>query len=120
MGRKSGAASVVSRIGSLAAPRAGVFGAMDTRGIGLAIVALGGGRRLPRDKVDPRVGITRLLPLGTAVKAGEALLRVHAASAAAADAALLTLRDAVQIHDGPALPNPSVLRSVVGRPGRAG
>ena len=56
------------------------------------------------DKVDPRVGITRLLPLGTTVKAGDALLKVHAASAASADAALLTLAEAVHIHDGPTCP----------------
>lgn len=102
----------------LTAPRGGIFSAMDTRLIGLVIVALGGGRRRTGDAVDPRVGITRLLPLGTAVKAGDALLRVHAASAADAEAALLTLREAVQIHDGPAVPNPPVLRGVVGQPGR--
>ena len=103
----------------LAAPRDGVFSATDTRKIGLVIVALGGGRRRAGDKVDPRVGITRLLPLGTTVKAGDALLKVHAASAASADAALLTLAEAVHIHDGPAVPNPPVVRHVVGRPGRA-
>ena len=103
----------------LAAPRDGVFSATDTRKIGLVIVALGGGRRRASDKVDPRVGITRLLPLGTTVKAGDALLKVHAASAASADAALLTLAEAVHIHDGPAVPNPPVVRHVVGRPGRA-
>jgi len=53
------------------------------------------------------------------VKAGDALLKVHAASAASADAALLTLAEAVHIHDGPAVPNPPVVRHVVGRPGRA-
>ncbi len=104
----------------LAAPRGGVVAAMDTRAVGLAIVELGGGRRRASDRIDPCVGITRLLPLGTSVKAGDALLRVHAASAAGAEAALLALRDAVQIHDGPALPNPPVVRSVVGRPGRGG
>lgn len=105
---------------TLAAPRSGVFTAMDTRQVGLVIVALGGGRRRASDSVDPRVGITRLMPLGSTVKAGDALLRVHAASAADADAALHTLGAAVEIGDGPALPNPPVVRGVVGRPGRGG
>jgi hypothetical protein len=45
---------------------------------------------------------------------------VHAASAADADAALKTLAGSLQIGDGPALPNPPVVRGVVGRPGRSG
>ncbi|WP_395693846.1 hypothetical protein [Piscinibacter sp.] len=48
-----------------------------------------------------------------------ATARARAASAASADAALLTLAEAVHIHDGPAVPNPPVVRHVVGRPGRA-
>jgi thymidine phosphorylase len=104
----------------LSASRSGVLGAMDTRQIGLAIVALGGGRRRASDAIDPRVGITRLLPLGSAVAAGDPLLRVHAASAADAEAALHTLAQAMQVHEGPPVPNPPVVRGVVGRPGRAG
>jgi thymidine phosphorylase len=105
---------------TLTATRSGVFTAMDTRQVGLVIVALGGGRRRAGDTVDPRVGITRLMPLGSTVKAGDALLRVHAANAADAEAALHTLAAAVEISDGPALPNPPVVRGVVGRPGRGG
>ena len=44
------------------------------------------------------MGITRLLPLGTTVKAGDALLKVHATSGNIADAALLTLAEAVHIR----------------------
>jgi len=104
---------------TLAAPRSGVLAAMDTRTLGLVIVALGGGRRRATDSIDPRVGLTRVLPLGSAVRAGDPLLRVHAASAADADSALQTLAGALRIDDGPALPNPPVVRSVVGRPGRS-
>jgi thymidine phosphorylase len=104
----------------LAAPRAGVLGSMDTRLLGLVVVALGGGRRRAADAVDPRVGLTRVLPVGSKVRAGDPLLRVHAASAADADAALQTLAEALPIGDGPALPDPPVVRGVVGRPGRSG
>ena len=73
---------------------------MDTRAIGLAVVALGGGRRRADDPVDPRVGFDRVRPLGSVLRAGEPLMRVHAASAADAEAAgravlaALTLVDA--------------------------
>jgi len=69
--------------------------------------------------IDPRTFLLVANLLGMFLKAGDALLKVHAASAASADAALLTLAEAVHIHDGPAVPNPPVVRHVVGRPGRA-
>jgi thymidine phosphorylase len=64
--------------------------------------------------------LTRVLPVGSKVRAGDPLLRVHAASASDADAALATLAQALPITDGPALPDPPVVRGVVGRPGRHG
>ncbi|TIP54848.1 MAG: thymidine phosphorylase, partial [Mesorhizobium sp.] len=47
-----------------------------TREIGLAVVGLGGGRIRPDDRIDHAVGITRLLPVGAEVRAGEALALV--------------------------------------------
>jgi thymidine phosphorylase len=91
------------------APRSGVLAAMDTRALGLVVLQLGGGRRLPGDAVDPRVGLSHLRPLGTRVQAGDALARVHAASAVAADAAVAALRAAVTIEDVAATPMPLVL-----------
>jgi thymidine phosphorylase len=82
------------------APRGGTLLAMDTRAIGLAVVALGGGRARASDSVDPRVGFDAVLPLGSRVRAGEALAVVHAASAATADAAIAALQAAVQIGEG--------------------
>lgn len=81
------------------APRSGVLAAMDTRALGMVVVALGGGRRRAGDKVDARVGLSHVLPLGSAVQAGDPLLRVHAASEAAADEALASLSAALQIAD---------------------
>ncbi len=79
------------------APHAGVVSAMDTRGIGLALIELGAGRRLASDTIDARVGIDRLRPLGSAVAAGEPLCRVHAASVAQADQAAARLAALVQV-----------------------
>src|SRR3569833_1875643 len=46
------------------APASGAVTAIDTRGDGMAVVALGGGRRMPTDPIDPAVGFDRLLGLG--------------------------------------------------------
>jgi thymidine phosphorylase len=79
------------------APADGVIAAADTRRIGLAIVALGGGRRMASDAVDARVGLSHILPLGTRVHAGEPLMQVHASSPDAAHAAVANLVPAVRI-----------------------
>ena len=42
----------------LPSPRDGVVAAMDTRAIGLAVIALGGGRARAGDAIDPRVGLS--------------------------------------------------------------
>lgn len=109
-------AAPVQRV--LTAAQGGVLAAIDTRLVGLVIVALGGGRRRATDTIDPRVGLSRVLPLGSTVRAGDPLMRVHAASAADADAALQTLAGALQISDAAALPNPAVVRGVVGSPAK--
>ena len=79
--------------------RAGFVSTMDVRALGLAVVALGGGRLRPGQRVDPRVGLAAVLPLGAAVAAGEALATVHAADPAAADAAVAAVQAAIQIDD---------------------
>ncbi len=96
------------------APRAGVLVDCDTRAIGLALVALGGGRRRPGDRIDPRVGIDRVLPLGRQVTAGEPLARVHAASAADAAATLPALAAAWRIADdaGGGVPAPLIVQTI--------
>ena len=86
-------------VATLPAPRSGVLVAMDTRAIGLVVVALGGGRARASDVVDPRVGLSDIRPLGTVLQAGEPLLRVHAATAAAAEAACSALLAALTWAD---------------------
>ncbi len=69
------------------APRGGLLTQIDVRALGLAVVALGGGRQHPGQAIDPRVGLDRVLGLGTAVQVGQALARVHAADDITARAA---------------------------------
>ena len=75
----------------------GVITCMDTRALGLAVVALGGGRQRGHDAVDARVGFSQVRPLGTWVEAGEPLLRIHASSGDAAQQAFLAVRAAVTV-----------------------
>jgi len=79
---------------------AGDVGRIDTRAVGLAVVALGGGRRREGDVIDPRVGFTGLATMGDPVGPSHPLGRVHAADEAGADAAAATLRAAYRIGPG--------------------
>ena len=91
----------------------GVVAAMDTRALGLAVVALGGGRLKPGDAVDPRVGLAAVRPRGARLAAGEPLAVVHAASEAAADAAVAAVQAAFRLADT-ALPRPAAVQAVIG------
>jgi len=59
------------------APAAGIVSAIDTRGVGMGVVALGGGRIRPTDSIDHAVGFDRLAGIGTRVERGSPLARVH-------------------------------------------
>lgn len=67
---------------------------IDTRGIGLGVIGLGGGRVRAGDDVAPSVGYADLAMIGDFVDAQRPLGFVHARSAEQADAAAETLRNA--------------------------
>jgi len=79
------------------APGNGFVTGIATRDIGLAVVGLGGGRTRPDDRIDHAVGITRLLPIGAEVRAGEALALIHARTVPDAEAAASAVRSAYSI-----------------------
>jgi len=70
----------------------GVVQRVDCRALGLAVVALGGGRTRAADAIDYSVGLTALAEIGQHVEAGQPLGHVHARDAAAAAHAV----DAIQ------------------------
>lgn len=82
--------------------RGGIVARIDTRAVGLAVVALGGGRSRAEDAVDPRVGFTELAGLGEAVGRERPLGVVHAADGESARAAASALRRAYTIGEGAA------------------
>ncbi len=88
------------------APRDGVVGAIDVRALGLAVVALGGGRARPGAAIDPRVGLESVVAPGAVLRAGEPLAWVHAADQDTAAAASAAVRRALVLGDAvpPATP----------------
>ncbi len=94
------------------ADRAGFVSGIETRDIGLAVVALGGGRSAPDDTIDHAVGITGLAPLGAEVVRGEALAIVHARSEAEASKAAETIRAAYSTAETRPAPRKAVVRRI--------
>ena len=79
--------------------RSGTVVRMETRALGLAVVALGGGRRQTSDPIDPAVGLSDLCPIGAWVDAQRPLARVHARREDEAQAAVAALQAAVTVGD---------------------
>jgi thymidine phosphorylase len=60
------------------APQDGYICGMETRDLGLAIVAMKGGRTANDQQIDHSVGFDHILPIGTLVKRGDVIARIHA------------------------------------------
>ncbi|AOI61918.1 thymidine phosphorylase [Burkholderia diffusa] len=73
-------------------PASGVVQRVDCRALGLAVVALGGGRTRADDAIDYRVGLTALAEIGQRVEAGQPLGYVHARGEAFAARAVEEVR----------------------------
>ncbi len=84
------------------ADRVGYIGALDVRAIGMAIVELGGGRRLPGDAIDHAVGLTEMGGLGEAVGSDQPIAVLHAGDDDAWNAAAGKVRAAVSVTERPA------------------
>ena len=83
------------------APQAGYVATMDGHALGLCVVELGGGRQVESDRVDPAVGLSDMVALGTWVEAGQPLARIHAARPEAAERAMRQVLGAVTLADAP-------------------
>ena len=88
--------------------RAGTITVIDTRAVGLAVVALGGGRTRPQDTIDHAVGFTDLAGIGSDVGPDRPLAMVHARTDDAAVGAARALRAAYQL-DGTASELPVII-----------
>jgi thymidine phosphorylase len=75
----------------------GYASATDCRGLGLAVVGLGGGRVRPQDAIDFAVGLTDLVELGQKIEVGQPLAMVHARTHDAAERAVRAVQAAYTI-----------------------
>jgi pyrimidine-nucleoside phosphorylase len=98
------------------APRAGIVQAVDPAAIGLAVVALGGGRQKKGDPIDHRVGIEVQAKTGDAVTAGATLATIHAAGQADAETVLPQVAAAFEVEPEPVAPLPIVYERVTTKP----
>ena len=85
---------------------------IQSRDIGIAVVALGGGRTKPEDAVDPTVGFSGIQPVGIQAVIGEPLGFVHARSEADADAAEAAFLAAYTIGEKKPRGGSTVLRRI--------
>ena len=79
----------------------GVVASVDTRALGLAVVALGGGRTRAEDSIDHAVGLTALAGIGDEVGPDRPLALVHARDDGAAEAAAAAIRAAYTLGEPP-------------------
>jgi len=94
------------------AERSGYVSGMDARQVGISVVALGGGRAHADDAIDPSVGLTQVIDVGTQVRAGSLLCVVHAASDADADQAIRILHRAIRIEDKAPPARPTIMHRI--------
>jgi thymidine phosphorylase len=87
--------------------------AMDTRAIGMAVVALGGGRTRPQDPIDYAVGFSDFAALGEAVGADRPLALAHVRSETQFEEAQRRLRAAGPVGEGSVDPGPPIIRRIV-------
>jgi thymidine phosphorylase len=86
---------------------------MNARDIGIAVVALGGGRSHADDAIDPSVGLSDVIDVGAPVRPGNPLCMVHAANDRDAGAAMNIVRRAIRIEPGEVPARPVVMERVV-------
>lgn len=94
------------------APEGGFLTHVATRDLGMAVIDMGGGRRLATDRIDHSVGFSGFLPLGTKVQKGEVLAMVHAADEASAERAVQTVLASYTIADHAPADRPVIVERI--------
>ena len=84
------------------AERSGTVAAIETRALGIAVITLGGGRKVPTDSIDHAVGLTGLAGKGAKIDKSTPLCVVHARSKAVAAAVAEDVRRAYKFGAAPA------------------
>ncbi len=93
------------------ATETGIVSAMDTRAIGMAVVAMGGGRRVATDEIDYAVGFDEFIRLGEVADSDKPLAVIHARTEEQWEEAAKALRSAIKVG-GEYTPTPGVYRQI--------
>lgn len=86
---------------TIESPQSGYLTQMDVRGIGMLIVAIGGGRIDHHSEVNPAVGLENVLGLGSYVEVGQALAVLHVDCSEHISLARQLFLNAITISDQP-------------------
>ncbi|ELA6660661.1 thymidine phosphorylase [Vibrio alginolyticus] len=93
------------------ATETGIVSAMDTRAIGMTVVAMGGGRRVATDEIDYAVGFDEFIRLGEVADSDKPLAVIHARTEEQWEEAAKALRSAIKVG-GEYTPTPEVYRQI--------
>ncbi|EGU55181.1 thymidine phosphorylase [Vibrio nigripulchritudo ATCC 27043] len=93
------------------AKESGVVSSMDTRAIGMAVVAMGGGRRVATDSIDYAVGFDQFIRLGEVANSETPLAMIHARSEEQWNEAAEALQSAIAVG-GEYQKTPDVYRQI--------
>jgi len=90
------------------APDAGYVAAIDTEVLGLAIIEMGGGRRVMGDKIDHSAGLEMLVRIGDHVERGQPLLRLFCPPQRRTPQLMPSLTEAIRLSSAPPPPLPLI------------
>ncbi|MCE0494740.1 thymidine phosphorylase [Vibrio salinus] len=90
----------------------GIVSAMDTRAIGMAVVSMGGGRRVPTDNIDYAVGFDQFIKLGEVASRDKPLAVIHARSEAQWAEAASALQQAITVGPDAYIATPDIYRQI--------
>ncbi len=91
----------------------GYLSSCDAQALGLAIMALGGGRKQRQDRIDHGVGFRNILPLGSKVEIGDPIAEVVSNDPESAETACDAYRSAIVIASACPAPSSAVVSRVV-------
>ena len=95
------------------ANKSGYVVEIDTEALGHSVIALGGGRQIETDTIDPAVGLSDIVSIGERVDSGQPLLRIHASRFEHADRAEIMVKEAIKIGPEP-VAHPKLIHARVG------
>nr|WP_086940974.1 thymidine phosphorylase [Thaumasiovibrio occultus] len=94
------------------APNSGIVTAMDTRALGMAVVGMGGGRRVAADRIDYAVGLDQMIRLGEVADSQRPIAMIHAQNEAQWQQAANEILAAVTLGDTAPVATPDVYRRI--------